>query len=88
MIDWIAAKRRIEQFLADEAVLELLSMLDAKYIGEMKTAVESNELRRAQSRSNAMDEFITALKIGQDRGEKDGIELKRAEDNSARKKNS
>lgn len=80
MTDWIAAKQRIETFLADEAVLELLTMLDQKYIGEMKTAKTNEDRWRAQARSNAMDEFINALKIGQDRGEKDAIEKQRAED--------
>ncbi len=79
-IDWIQAGKRIEQFLADEAVLTLLDNLEKKYIGEIKTAEKTEDLWRAQRRLNSLDELVNALKVGQDRGEVARITQTRAEE--------
>lgn len=79
-IDWIQAKRRIEAFLNDEAVLELLTLLEQKYIGEVKSAKKAEDLWRAQARLNAIEEFRVAMLTGIARGEYDEIALQRAEE--------
>ncbi len=80
MTDWIAVKNRIESFLKDEAVLSLMADLEAKYIGEFKTAKKAEDLWRAHARLNAQDEFLSALRVGIGRGELAVIEAKKEKD--------
>ena len=85
-IDWVAAAKRVDLFLQDEAVLQKLTLLEQQYIGEFKQAQSSQELFRAQARMNALDELRRALRMVQTEGDVVQIAQQRAEDKAKREK--
>lgn len=64
----IAAKRRIDEFMKDEAVVECLASMKWKAYTDFVEA-DSNEKRIiAQAQARNLEEFATQLGIVQDRG--------------------
>lgn len=75
----IAAKRRIDEFMKDEAVVECLANMKWKAYNDFVEA-DSNEKRIiAQAQARNLEEFATQLTIVQERGEMELLKLAEAE---------
>lgn len=64
----IEAGRRVEQFLADDAVKGAISKLNDAYYLEFKSATDDADMQRAWAKARVMEDFALSLRSIMDNG--------------------
>lgn len=81
----MAAKRRVEEFLKDEAIVDCLANMKWKAVDDVTRAGNDTALYMAQARLRAVNEFADEMQVVRDRGV---VEMERLAEREAKKKKS